>query len=94
MSLERIDAEILREAHGFSFSMRVTGTQQTIRIFVADDALDLEDDLMLDEDRLLTQFKADRQAFEAIANERHVHGRLAANGAVAITLADLVEFIE
>ena len=91
MSLERIDAEILREAHGFSFSMRVTGTQQTIRIFVADDALD---DLVLDEDRLLTQFKADRQAFEAIANERHVHGRLAANGAVAITLADLVEFIE
>ena len=91
MSLERIDAEILREAHGFSFSMRVTGTQQTIRIFVADDALD---DLVLDEDRLLTQFKADRQAFEAIANERHIHGRVAANGAVAITLADLVEFIE
>ena len=91
MSLERIDAEILREAHGFSFSMRVTGTQQTIRIFVADDALD---DLVLDEDRLLTEFKADRQAFEAIANERHIHGRVAANGAVAITLADLVEFIE
>ena len=73
MSLERIARDSARGARIFIL-YGVTGTQQTIRIFVADDALDLEDDLMLDGDRLLTQFKADRQAFEAIANERHVHG--------------------
>ncbi len=93
MSLERIDSEVVREENGFSFSMRVAGSQQTIKVFVSDDAL--EGDFGLpEEDELRAQFESDRAALEAVASEKYSLGRVAADGVVAITLSDVVKFIE
>ena len=92
MPLERTDSEVVRETNGFSFLMRVAGTQQTIRVLVSDDAL--EADAPTDEGELLRQLEADRPALEAVASEKYCHGRVAADGVVAITLSDIVNFIE
>ena len=93
MPLERVDTELVREDSGFTFSMRVAGTAQTIRVFVSDDALEGDLDLT-DEEGLRAQLEQDRAALEAIASEKYCRGRVAADGVVAITLADVVKFIE
>jgi hypothetical protein len=93
MPLERIDSEIVREERGFSFSMRVAGSQQTIRIFISDDALE-GDTADLDEDSLRAQLLADRAALEAVASEKFCRGRVTADRIVAITLTDIVNFTE
>lgn len=93
MPLESISSEVVREEHGFSFSMRVAGSQQTVRVFVSDDALEGES-MAADEAALLAQFESDRQALEALASEKYCNGRVAADGVVAITLSDVVKFIE
>lgn len=92
MSLERLDMETLREAQGFSFSMRITGTHENVRVFVADDALD--DGMARGLAELRSQFDKDKQGFEDIASARHSHGRVAANGTVTITAADLFGIID
>jgi len=93
MPLERVDMEVVREAHGFSFSMRIVETTQTVRVFVADEALD-DNAPLPDEDRLRAQFEAYQKAFEAIACAKYAHGRVAANGVIVIALADIVGFIK
>lgn len=92
MPLERTDSEAVRETNGFSFVMRVAGTQQTVRVLVSDDAL--ADALSLEESELRAQLDSDRQALEAVASEKYCKGRVAADGVVAITLSDVVNFIE
>ncbi len=92
MPLERIESEVVRETGGFSFSMRVAGAQQTVRVFVSDDALEADDPA--DEAELREQFDSDRAALEAVASEKYNLGRVAADGVVAITLADVMNFIE
>jgi hypothetical protein len=92
MTLERIDSEVVRETNGFSFSMRVAGTQQTVRVFVSDDALEGGD--YAEDDELRAQFDADRPALEALASEKYMLGRSAADGVIAICLSDVVNFIE
>ncbi|HEY8163461.1 MAG: hypothetical protein ACR650_12760 [Methylocystis sp.] len=84
MSLTRIDHEVHREDRGFSFYMRIVGTEQNVRVFVADDALCDE----AGEGRR-AQFGADEEAFEAIANSRHSSGRVSGDGFITVTLADL-----
>lgn len=93
MPLEHVDDQLIREDSGFSFAMRVAGTQQTIRVFVSDDALEGDFDLP-DEDELRRQLDQDRVALEAVASEKYCRGRVAADGVVAVTLADVVKFIE
>lgn len=93
MSLERLHAETLREAQGFSFSMRITGTTENVRVFVADDALD-DNGTARGVAELRAQFDKDKQGFEDIASARHSHGRVAANGVVTITAADLFGIID
>ncbi|KAF2990043.1 hypothetical protein OGR47_17520 [Methylocystis sp. MJC1] len=89
MSLERVDASVHREDGGYSFSMRIVGTEQSVRVFVADDAL-------VDKALLSTRarFDGDEQAFEEIASERHSHGRVSAEGLIEISLADLARIID
>lgn len=91
MTLETINSPAVREMQGFCFLMRVAGSQQTVRVFVADDALDGPD---LAEDDLRAQFDRFRREFEAVACEKYAHGRVAADGVVAITLADVTGFFE
>ncbi len=40
MPLESLNSQIVREDQGFSFSMRVAGSQQTVRVFISDEALE------------------------------------------------------
>ena len=93
MFLEHIESEIGREQRGFIFSMRVAGTQQTVRVFIADDALEGEFALP-DEEELRAQLDSDRAALEEIASEKYSRGQVAADGVVAITLSDITKFIE
>jgi hypothetical protein len=93
MPLERIDSEIVREEQGFSFSMRVAGSQQTVKVFISDDALD-PDTPLAEEGELRAQLDSERQALEAVASEKYCHGQVAADGVVAVTLSDVVKFIE
>lgn len=93
MPLESLNSEAVREEQGFSFFMRVAGSQQTVRVFVSDDALE-GDSALPAEDELRAQLNADRQALEAVASEKYCKGRVAADGVVAITLSDLMKFIE
>jgi hypothetical protein len=93
MPLEHIDSEIVREENGFSFSMRIVGAQQTVRVFVSDDALE-GDSALPEDDELRSQFETDRGALEAIASEKYCRGHVAADGVVAITLSDIVKFID
>jgi hypothetical protein len=92
MSLERTATEVVREGHGISFFMRVCGSPQTVRIVVSEDALDA-DDATPNDDELLAQFEADREALEAVACEKYAHGRVAADGVIMITAADVIGFI-
>lgn len=94
MALETINTPVVREMQGFCFLMRVAGSQQTVRIFVADDALDGLDLAAFEEDELRAQFDKFRREFEAVAREKYAHGRVAADGVVAITLADVTGFFE
>jgi hypothetical protein len=91
MSLERTAMDFVREGHGFSFLMQVSGSRTTVRVLVSEDALDA-DDATPNDDELLAQFEADREAFEAIACEKFEHGR-AADGVIMITAADVIGFI-
>lgn len=93
MPLEHVDTELVREESGFSFSMRVAGTQQTIRVFISDDALEGDFDLP-DESELRAQLEEDLPALEAVASEKYCRGRVAADGVVAVTLADVMKFTE
>jgi hypothetical protein len=92
MSLERTATDVVREGHGFSFSMRIVGSQQIVRIIVSEDALD-GDDLEPNDDDLLAQFQADREALEALACEKYANGRIAADGMIIITAADVIGFM-
>jgi hypothetical protein len=92
MPLERISTETVREANGFSFLMRVAGTQRDIRVFVADDALG-GDAPTSDDGELRVQLETERAALEAVANEKFCRGRVAADDLVTITLSDVVNFI-
>lgn len=92
MPLESMNCKVVREIGGFTFSMRVAGTQQTVRVYVTDDAL--EADNAADERDLRAQFESDRSALEAVASEKYGLGRVAADGVVAISLADVTKFIE
>lgn len=94
MLLEHIDSEVIREENGFSFSMRVAGTQQTVRVFVSDEALEGDFGVPDEEDELRGQFDSDRPELECVASEKYSLGRVAADGVVAITLADVMKFIE
>ncbi|GLI92266.1 DUF1488 family protein [Methylocystis echinoides] len=93
MPLEHIDSDVVREENGFSFLMRVAGAVQTVRVFVADEALEGDFDLP-EEDDLRTQFDSERPELEAVASEKYCLGRVAADGVVAITLSDVTRFIE
>jgi hypothetical protein len=93
MQLEHIECEVVREESGFSFSMRVAGALQTVRVFVSDDALEGDFDLP-EEDELRAQFDSERPELEAVASEKYSLGRVAADGVVAITLSDVTKFIE
>ena len=93
MSLERIDRETHREAHGFTFSMRIIGSEQIIRVFVSDDALnDRGSAPSLVGKRV--QFEDDEQAFEEIASDKHSHGQVSAGGCISIDFADLGGILE
>jgi hypothetical protein len=92
VSLERTATDVVREGHGFSFVMRVSGSQQTVRVVVSEDALDGVDATSNDDD-LLAQFEADREALEAIACEKYAHGQVASNGVITITVADVTGFM-
>jgi hypothetical protein len=92
VSLERIDPEVRREQHGFSFCMRIKGSEDHVRVFVADDAL--TDEGSADMDGMRTQFNADEKAFEELASDRHSNGRVSASGFITISLADLTGIIE
>ncbi|MEK4035103.1 DUF1488 family protein [Methylocystis sp. IM3] len=94
MPLEHIESEVIRDDSGFSFSMRVAGTQQTVRVFVADEALEGDFGVPEEEDELRAQFDADRPELESVASEKYSLGRVAADGVIAITLADVMKFIE
>jgi hypothetical protein len=93
MPLEPIDSRVVREDNGFSFIMRVAGTQQTVRVFVSEDALEGES-VLADDKEMLAQLDADRSALEALANEKYCRGQVAADGVVAITFVDIAKFIE
>lgn len=93
MPLEHIESEVIREENGFSFSMRVAGAIQTVRVFVADDALEGDFDLP-EEEELRAQFDSERPELEAVASEKYRLGRVAADGVVAITLSDVTGFVE
>jgi hypothetical protein len=93
MPLERMQTEILREEGGFAFSMRVSGTRQHIRVFVSDEALEGDAPSPEAED-LRVQLESDRQALEAIAGEKFRRGQVTSDGVVAITLSDIVSFLE
>lgn len=87
-----MESEVVREMNGFSFLMRVADTQQTVRVFVSDEALEADDPGS--EEELRAQFEADRAALEAVASEKYCQGRAAADGVIAISLSDVMKFIE
>jgi hypothetical protein len=88
MSLERIGTEVRREAAGCSFLMRVCGTHQDVRVYVADETL--PDGDASPQARL----QADLSAFEEIARARYARGLVSSDGVIAITLADFARMIE
>ena len=63
MPLQRTEAEIVRERHGFAFPMRVTGTAQFVQVVVNDDAL-VATTSAVPEHELKAQLEADLPAFE------------------------------
>lgn len=93
MPLEHIESEVVRKENGFSFSMRIVGALQTVRVFVSDEALEGDFDLP-EEEELRAQFDSERPELEAVASEKYSLGRVAADGVVAITLSDVTKFIE
>jgi hypothetical protein len=88
MSLEPTDDDVIREAGGFLFFMRIHETAQTVRVFVSNDALDGD----VDANQLRCQFDAHRMALEAVACEKYDHGRVRADGVIVIALSDIVGF--
>lgn len=87
------ETDVAREEDGFSFSMRVEGSLQTLRVYVSDDALEA-DEIYADEEELREQFEKNRQELEAVASEKFSKGRVCADGVVAVTLADITAFLE
>ena len=73
--------------------MRVAEWQQAVRSVVFDDALKGQN-APPGEEGLLARLNSDRQALEAVARQKCREGGVAADGAVAITLSDLVTFAE
>ena len=71
--------------------MRVARTQQTVRVFVSDDALQGNLDLP-DEGELRGRLELDLAALQVVAREKYFQGRVASDGVVAVTLADVVKF--
>lgn len=63
MPLQRIQGEILRENYGFAFPMRVVGSSRTLRVFVAEEALLIEDRTAADEE-LQAEFENRISSFE------------------------------
>jgi hypothetical protein len=86
MSLERTATDVVREGHGFSFSMRFGDSRRTVRIIVCEDTLD-GDDLASNDDDPLTRFLSEREALEPLDCEKCAHRRMAADGAMIITAA-------
>jgi len=93
MQLEPFETDVAREEDGFSFSMRVSGSPQTLRVYVSDDALEA-DDIYPDEEDLRAEFDKSRHELEALASEKFSKGRVCGDGVVAITLADVMAFFE
>ena len=92
MPLQRIEGEITRESRTFSFTMRIVGSAQILRVVVADDALAGGDGAAGDEE-LQAQLEADRACFESLAEEKYDHGRVTAEGIVWISAADVLDFL-
>jgi hypothetical protein len=59
--------------------MRIAGSTQTVRVCVSEDALAVRSPVP-DERELRDQLDADRPALEAVANEKYMRGRVAADG--------------
>jgi len=93
MSLQRMEGEIDRETYGFAFPMRVSGTAQTVRVIVCDEAL-IAIARAPDDDELGALLDADLSAFESLANDKYAHGRVTTDGSVFISLGDVLGFIE
>jgi len=92
MPLQRIDAKIEREAHGFAFPMRVAGTAQMVLVTVS---YEVSTALGWPVDEMLrAQVDEDRSELEAVASEKYEHGRATADGIVSITLSDVATFFQ
>jgi hypothetical protein len=91
MSQNRIETELIRELNGFSFTMRIVESARTVRVFVADEAL--EDDEP-DVESMRSEFEMRRSALEAIAREKYANGRVTSDGVIIISLADILGFFE
>jgi hypothetical protein len=88
MWLERNGADVVPEIGGFSFSMRIVGTNQDVGVWLSDDVRD-DKDLPLSGEALREAFDSDKQAFEDLASHRHTHGRVSATGRVEIGSSDI-----
>lgn len=87
MPLNHIDLDVIRLQQGFVFYMEVKTTKQTVRVFVADEALDILDDC--DDDDLQEQLQRDLTDFEAIACEKYNHGQVGCDGLIVISQSDV-----
>ncbi|HEY8136288.1 MAG: hypothetical protein ACR650_02090 [Methylocystis sp.] len=93
MTLERIDETVVREEYGFSFPMRISGSAQTVRVVVSDDALVVRASVPHEEE-LQAQLEHDRPELESLATEKYNCGRVSAAGEILITANDALSFIE
>ncbi len=87
MTLEATDEEPTREEFGYSFPMRVSGSVQTMRVCVSEDALVINSPAQ-DEMELRNRLHEDRAALEAVAREKYDRGRVSADGKILITATD------
>ncbi len=92
MSLQSIKGEIVQENYGFVFAMRVPGSSKTVRVVVANEALEIEDPTAADEE-LQAEFEQQVSYFEYVANEKYDQGRIAPDGVILITAGDLVNLL-
>jgi len=87
MPLQRVDAKIEREADGFAFPMRIADREQTVSVFVSDDAL-IGLGSVPEDAALRVKIEAERWAFEALASEKFQHERVTGER-VLITFNDV-----
>jgi hypothetical protein len=92
MPLQRIKGALLRESYGFAFPMRVAGCSRTIRVFVADEAITVEDRTAADEE-VQAEFQNHMSSFESLAGEKYDLGRVTSDGVVLITADDLCDLL-